>query len=854
MIPMRIKAKNFGALRDLNIDLSGLTLASVGGKNGTGKSTAFTWAPLWALYGTTRPGLNADDVISLGEEEARVSLDFQEKEQMYRVIRSRSRKGRGKSTLEFYVQENGEWKSLSGRTVRETEDKIQHLLGVSSEVLVSSSFVLQGKAGEFTAKTPGQRKQILADILELDVYEDLLEKAKADLSETTQKKAVFEATISSIEEGLKEKERTREELAYLEKCKKQVEQKKRMIQDLQKKKEEEVFLARRNRSLLKEALDKSRHLESRRKDLEEEQQRLLARMQEAEGILARKSKILVDAEKAEALENAIREMEPFIQQYEEEKSAYKSLKKDLDKNVSELEAIGEKILKVEKSLSDPESVELAKRGLLDKKAFMEKAARDEKTRQKLLLERHAKDKELQEKAYKLESAKKSLLKDLAHCQDQCVKLEKAHCVNIAAALKNPCTFLAAASEDARRIPQISTEIAQVEEEQKKLESLREELFAMDKAIDALYVEEEVLTKIRLEMERMEAILASDAGSEAKRDLLKALSCQQVSLNKEKTNIESHLKEIEIRGKKAKESLARLPEIKASLVSLNTAKEERNSLPLWEERCTAAREGLKVLGNEFVSLEMEERRNRTVMKELQGDPSEDVLQKEVREIMVQVKVIEEEEQKITSRIGATVALLERFFEMEKKQEDLSREIARKNEEICRFRLLVKAFGRDGIPAIIVENAIPELERISNEILGEMTRGENHLRFDTTRELKNREGMAETLDIYVSDWEGDRPYESFSGGEQLRIDLAIRFALAEFLATRSGTKIEWVVIDEGIGSQDKEHKALVVDAIRNISGRFKKVFLVTHIEDVLESFLQQVVFSADRHDPVQVHSAA
>jgi ABC-type hemin transport system ATPase subunit len=41
------------------------------------------------------------------------------------------------------------------------------------------------------------------------------------------------------------------------------------------------------------------------------------------------------------------------------------------------------------------------------------------------------------------------------------------------------------------------------------------------------------------------------------------------------------------------------------------------------------------------------------------------------------------------------------------------------------------------------------------------------------------MTETLNIIVGDWAGERIYETYSGGEQLRIDFAIRFALVELL---------------------------------------------------------------------------
>ena len=65
MIPERITLKNFGGVKDLSVDLSQVNFASVGGQNGAGKSTTFTWAPLWALFGSGR-NASPNDIVRVG--------------------------------------------------------------------------------------------------------------------------------------------------------------------------------------------------------------------------------------------------------------------------------------------------------------------------------------------------------------------------------------------------------------------------------------------------------------------------------------------------------------------------------------------------------------------------------------------------------------------------------------------------------------------------------------------------------------------------------------------------------------------------------------------------------------------
>ena len=71
----------------------------------------------------------------------------------------------------------------------------------------------------------------------------------------------------------------------------------------------------------------------------------------------------------------------------------------------------------------------------------------------------------------------------------------------------------------------------------------------------------------------------------------------------------------------------------------------------------------------------------------------------------------------------------------------------------------------------------------------------------RRGSSSEEPVETLDIVVTD-EGDtRPYELFSGGEAFRVDFAIRIAISKLLTRRAGTRLQFLVIDEGFGSQTR-----------------------------------------------------
>ncbi|PJF46385.1 MAG: chromosome segregation protein SMC, partial [Candidatus Thermofonsia Clade 3 bacterium] len=108
-----------------------------------------------------------------------VDLEFTLDGQDYRVIRRRIRGKRGgQSQLDFQVRDENGWRSLTPGGIRETQQLIIRTLRMDYEVFANSAYLRQGHADEFTRKEPAKRKQVLADILGLSVYEDLESRAK----------------------------------------------------------------------------------------------------------------------------------------------------------------------------------------------------------------------------------------------------------------------------------------------------------------------------------------------------------------------------------------------------------------------------------------------------------------------------------------------------------------------------------------------------------------------------------------------------------------------------------------------------------------------------------------------------
>lgn len=203
MIPQQLTLKNFLSYHEATLDFRGLHTACICGPNGAGKSSLLE-AITWVLWGQTRAASD-EDAINSAASEARVDFIFQTDGQTYRVIRSRRRGGN--STLELQVQTGqGKFRSLTGKAVRATQQEIIALLKLDYDTFINSAYLRQGRADEFMMRRPSERKQILADLLKLDRYEQLGDRAK-DLSRQ------FKGQAEQLVRGLEQME---EQLAQIE--------------------------------------------------------------------------------------------------------------------------------------------------------------------------------------------------------------------------------------------------------------------------------------------------------------------------------------------------------------------------------------------------------------------------------------------------------------------------------------------------------------------------------------------------------------------------------------------------------------------------------------------------------------
>ncbi len=198
--------------------------------------------------------------------------------------------------------------------------------------------------------------------------------------------------------------------------------------------------------------------------------------------------------------------------------------------------------------------------------------------------------------------------------------------------------------------------------------------------------------------------------------------------------------------------------------------------------------------------------------------------------------QEQENLLRREVGAAEQLVNVLDTQRERKAALSAERETLTQQIANLRQLERAFGKDGIPALLIEQSLPEIEETTNELLSRLSNGRMAFRFETQREYKDnkREDMKETLDLIISDGLGKRDYEMFSGGEAFRVNFSIRLALSKMLARRAGARLQTLVIDEGFGSQDAQGRQRLVEAISTVRDDFEKILVITHLEELKDAF--------------------
>lgn len=175
MRPLVMKVKGFTSFRDeQTIDFRDLDLFALWGPTGSGKSSLLD-AMTYALYGhVERVGTQAAQLVSQGQPRMAVILDFIAGDKSYRVTRS-TPSGGGATSARLEVLEGDDYVSFGqgADAVRGVNRIVLDLVGLDYAAFTRSVVLPQGKFAEFLVGDADKRRDILTELLGLELFEKM---------------------------------------------------------------------------------------------------------------------------------------------------------------------------------------------------------------------------------------------------------------------------------------------------------------------------------------------------------------------------------------------------------------------------------------------------------------------------------------------------------------------------------------------------------------------------------------------------------------------------------------------------------------------------------------------------------
>lgn len=831
MIPVRLAMRNFMCYTDVHepLDFTGIHVACLSGDNGHGKSTLLD-AMTWALWGRAR-ARSTDELIHAGRTEMEVELEFLLDGQHYRVIRKRDSRNRGQTVLELALATGDGWRPLTGNTVGETDQQIQQLLRMSYETFTHSSFILQGKADSFTTATPAQRKQVLADILGLAYYDELEGLAREQMRARQEQASALRLRIEETERELARKP---EMEAERDRCDQALNEIAAVIEQA------ELRLAAAQASLgqlesaEKQLQDTRQHLTALREERTQAERRttqIRERIAKAERIVARAAEVDEGHARLVALRLEHDELNTKLSEHSRLSAEAATLEREIVSGRAELEAelkgVATRLGELEKEAGRSADLE---RELASTRALLQQAGELERRRRDLEERRHASS----ERMGGLRAQNDRLKVDMVDLRQRLDQLSGAEECPLCRADLSPERHRHITDDYQARGLTLRDQFRRNEMEVRQAES------------DLAAVSAELST-VQTKVDGLADAAQRHARAEAALDRARAAASELESLRPRVADLRRRLAE---RGY-AESAHARLAPIVNELQSLGydparhaEVRRLLEELRPYESAQATLEQARRVLAEEQPlesgSQESLARLNATVASleqqaELLAGQAAQVVEARARAEAADAEA--RARRRDRDRLADALAAARQRLEFCERQAQIRTEVEKDLEAALRqqglFSDLALALGKNGVQAMLIDTAIPELDEHANELLARMTDGRMHLKLEMQRQ-KRTGGTAETLDIKIGDELGTRSYELYSGGEAFRVNFALRIALSRLLARRAGARLQTLVIDEGFGTQDVEGRDRLVDAIKAIQDDFEKILIITHIPELKDVF--------------------
>lgn len=779
----RVKVHDFKCFKDAELNFKDFQAMTVIGSNGSGKSTLVIDALTWCIYGRTSltdlRGYKQDDLVRVGARDCYVEVEFELAGDIYAVRRTYSLAKKNTSLDISFNKKHMNFK------IKDAEHFLSEHIGLDYEGFVNSSIIRQEEMKRLISEDPSKRKDIFISLFRLGIYEDALDRTKRERGEEEKRLAEIKASQSTMEALLGQE-------ADWENRQKDIVPK---VNQTEQKKAEIERALRAAEEVLPRLEEATKVLAIKETRLDEINRR----------ITTDRGKLRDNTSKLPELEEKFKDCKGKAKEAEALRSNYETMvniKEEYSRVSHEKEMIEQHIrIRLEQELDEISRLEQERNSLfqelqsITKQTDKESCGLDTAT----LVNRHRESIDQLEKSAENLGKAESVVgtaKAMGYDREKIIELKST---------ESESKLILKSSREVveRTLNNLVTELPKLSAAETKLENFKEEI-------------NEVAAKVAEKRKtlREESLTIGEVGGRGSMSLKDArevvseydLKLQQLVNSGYTPDVLDVLKREVDESASAKEGLI---EAKEKMAAIRSAVESLASES-------------SILNDESVKLEQEVKLLQPLREEYRkARDSFSTIQDRYSELKADLEGLRKQREEIESNLKRIESYRATARDLKEKQKELE-------QNISDYRSLETIFHRDGIPSAILKRVVPRVASEASSILAELTEG----RYDAIT-IEEQDGK---LNIWVKD--GDEKYgvHRFSGGEKVRIALAVRLAVSKVLselpeAGRRLSRMKTLIIDEGdLGSLDGEGLNSTMAIINDLTKLFGLTVLISHLDAV------------------------
>ncbi len=178
---------------------------------------------------------------------------------------------------------------------------------------------------------------------------------------------------------------------------------------------------------------------------------------------------------------------------------------------------------------------------------------------------------------------------------------------------------------------------------------------------------------------------------------------------------------------------------------------------------------------------------------------------------------------------------KLIEIEREKKNFTKYdklVAETMKDVELLNLMKEVFGPNGLKSVVIDYIIPQLEGRINKILSQLS--EFRVKLDTQKRTVSGVSVMEGLFIKILNEKNEElDFNNYSGGEKLKITVAISEALAEVQNT--GFRI----LDELFIGLDEESTENFAEVMSTLQNKFSQLICISHLTNIKDMFDERML---------------